>query len=63
LPLKQVRGSLQLSEAVLVDVGVPIGPMIAPINDKRAALQTKIRVLAPEAQIRTLGRKRRRNRS
>jgi monovalent cation:H+ antiporter-2, CPA2 family len=57
-----IEASLQLSEAVLVDVGVPIGPVIASIHDKRAALQTEIKAMAPKAQIRALGRRRLRDR-
>jgi CPA2 family monovalent cation:H+ antiporter-2 len=30
-----IEASLQLSEAVLVDLGVPMGPVIASIHDKR----------------------------
>jgi CPA2 family monovalent cation:H+ antiporter-2 len=54
-----IEASLQLSEAVLVDVGVPIGPVIASIHDKRAALQAEIKAMVPQAQIRPLGRRRR----
>jgi monovalent cation:H+ antiporter-2, CPA2 family len=57
-----IEASLQLSEAVLVDVGVPMGPVIASIHEKRAALQAEIRSMAPAAQIRTLGRQRLRDR-
>jgi CPA2 family monovalent cation:H+ antiporter-2 len=57
-----IEASLQLSEAVLVDVGVPIGPVIASIHDKRAALQAEIKTMAPEAQVRLLGRRRLRDR-
>ena len=57
-----IEASLQLSEAVLVDVGVPIGPVIASIHDKRAALQAEIKAMAPKAQIRALGRRRLRDR-
>jgi CPA2 family monovalent cation:H+ antiporter-2 len=53
-----VEASLQLSEAVLVDVGVAMGPVIASIHEKRAALQTAIKAMAPGAQVRTLGRRR-----
>jgi CPA2 family monovalent cation:H+ antiporter-2 len=58
-----VEASLQLSEAVLVDVGVPIGPVIASIHDKRAALQAEIKAMVPQAQVRKLGRRRQRARS
>ena len=53
-----IEASLQPSEAVLVDVGVPMGPVIASIHEKRAALQDAIKAMAPEAEVRTLGRRR-----
>jgi CPA2 family monovalent cation:H+ antiporter-2 len=37
-----VESSLQLSEAVLVDLGVAMGPVIASIHTKRAELRSKI---------------------
>jgi monovalent cation:H+ antiporter-2, CPA2 family len=37
-----LESSLQLSEAVLVDLGVAMGPVIASIHEKRAELRTKI---------------------
>jgi len=40
-----VESSLQLSEAVLVDLGVPMGPVIASIHEKRAELREEIRML------------------
>jgi monovalent cation:H+ antiporter-2, CPA2 family len=52
-----IEASLQLSEAVLVDLGVPMGPVIASIHEKRAALQADIRAMAPAARIRPLGRR------
>jgi len=57
-----IEASLQLSEAVLADVGVPIGPVIASIHGKRATLQDAIKAMAPQAQVRTLGRRRLRDR-
>jgi CPA2 family monovalent cation:H+ antiporter-2 len=57
-----IEASLQLSEAVLIDVGVPMGPVIASIHEKRAALQDDIKAMAPEAKVRTLGRRRLRDR-
>jgi monovalent cation:H+ antiporter-2, CPA2 family len=57
-----IEASLQLSEAVLVDVGVPMGPVIASIHEKRAALQDGIKAMAPEAEVRMLGRRRLRDR-
>ena len=53
-----VEASLQLSEAVLVDLGVPMGPVIASIHEKRAELQASIKAMAPEAEVRQLGRRR-----
>lgn len=44
-----VEASLQLAEAVLVDVGVPMGPAIASIHEKRAEIRTQIQSAAPEA--------------
>jgi len=57
-----IEASLQLSEAVLVDVGVPMGPVIASIHEKRAALQDAIRTMVPEAQVRIRRRRRLRDR-
>lgn len=37
-----LEASLQLSEAVLVDLGVAMGPVIASIHDKRADLRKRI---------------------
>lgn len=37
-----LESSLQLSEAVLVDLGVAMGPVIASIHEKRAELRAKI---------------------
>jgi len=53
-----IEASLQLSEAVLVDVGVPMGPVIASIHEKRSELQAAIKAMAPEADIRQFGRRR-----
>lgn len=41
-----IESSLQLSEAVLVDLGVAMGPVIASIHEKRAQLRTQIMNLA-----------------
>jgi CPA2 family monovalent cation:H+ antiporter-2 len=38
-----LESSLQLSEAVLVDLGVAMGPVIASIHEKRAALRDEIK--------------------
>ena len=53
-----IEASLQLSEAVLVDIGVPMGPVIASIHDKRDELQAAIKAMAPDAEVRMLGRSR-----
>ncbi len=53
-----VEASLQLSETVLVDLGVAMGPVIASIHEKRAEIQAGIKALAPEAEVRPLGRRR-----
>jgi CPA2 family monovalent cation:H+ antiporter-2 len=37
-----LESSLQLSEAVLVDIGVPMGPVIASIHEKRDELRDEI---------------------
>ena len=37
-----VESSLQLAEALLVDLGVPMGPVIASIHEKRAELRSRI---------------------
>jgi CPA2 family monovalent cation:H+ antiporter-2 len=57
-----IEASLQLSEAVLVDLGVAMGPVIASIHEQRAAFQAAIRAMAQEAVVRTLGRRRLRDR-
>jgi CPA2 family monovalent cation:H+ antiporter-2 len=53
-----IEASLQLSEAVLVDLGIPMGPVIATIHEKRAEMQALIRTMAPGAAVRPLGRRR-----
>ena len=47
-----IEASLQLSEAVLVDLGVPMGPVIASIHEQRARFQAEIRADAPGASVR-----------
>ena len=37
-----LESSLQLSEAVLVDLGIAMGPVIASIHEKRAQLRQEI---------------------
>ena len=53
-----VEASLQLSEAVLIDLGMPMGPVIATIHEKRAEIQAQIKAMAPDAAVRQLGRRR-----
>lgn len=52
-----IEASLQLSEAVLVDLGVPMGPVLVSIHERRAAEQAAIRAAAPQARIRPLGQR------
>ncbi len=50
-----VESSLQLAEALLVDLGVPMGPVIASIHEKRAELRAAIQangVVRPRLAIR-----------
>ena len=42
-----IEASLQLSEAVLVDVGIAMGPVMVSIHEKRAELQTDIKAMVP----------------
>jgi CPA2 family monovalent cation:H+ antiporter-2 len=54
-----VEASLQLSEAALVDLGVPMGPVIASIHGKRDELRAAIKSEADlEEKPRRLGRRR-----
>ena len=58
-----VEASLLLSEALLVDIGVPMGPVIASIHDRRAEFRAEIQQLAPEAYVRPMRRRLRRERA
>ena len=53
-----LEASLQLSEAALVDLGVPMGPVIASIHEKRDELRTKIKTEADLEEKPALGRRR-----
>lgn len=54
-----LEASLQLSEAVLVDIGLAMGPVIASIHEKRDQLRAKIKAEAElEEAPRQLGRRR-----
>ncbi|MBV8768443.1 MAG: NAD-binding protein, partial [Hyphomicrobiales bacterium] len=48
-----IEASLQLSEAVLVDIGVPMGKVIASIHDKRDSFR-KLLQPAREGEIRAI---------
>ena len=52
-----IEASLQLSEAVLVDLGVPMGPVIVSIHEARAVLQAEIKALAPAMRVRRQARR------
>ena len=53
-----LEASLQLSEAVLVDTGMPMGPVIASIHEKRSQLRAEIMERANLAEEPALGRRR-----
>jgi CPA2 family monovalent cation:H+ antiporter-2 len=54
-----VESSLQLAEAVLVDLGVPMGPVIASIHEKRAELRSTIQGSSSTSVRPALSRRRR----
>ena len=53
-----LEASLQLSEAVLVDIGLAMGPVIASIHEKRSELRAEIMKEAELAEEPSLGRRR-----
>ena len=53
-----LEASLQLSEAVLVDIGVAMGPVIASIHEKRSELRSEIMAQAEMSAEPRLGRRR-----
>jgi CPA2 family monovalent cation:H+ antiporter-2 len=53
-----MEGSLQMSEAVLVDIGVAMGPVIASIHEKRSELRAHIREEGELSAEPALGRRR-----
>jgi monovalent cation:H+ antiporter-2, CPA2 family len=53
-----LESSLQLSEAVLVDLGVAMGPVIASIHEKRDELRAQIKAAAEMEDEPRLGRRR-----
>ncbi|WP_426164339.1 cation:proton antiporter [Sandarakinorhabdus sp. DWP1-3-1] len=52
-----IESSLQLAEAVLVDLGVPMGPVIASIHEKRAELRSRIQAGGPTRPRRAVRRR------
>lgn len=56
-----LEASLQLSEAVLVDVGLAMGPVIASIHEKRDELRAAIKAEAELKEAPRLGRRRARD--
>jgi CPA2 family monovalent cation:H+ antiporter-2 len=56
-----LEASLQLSEAVLVDVGLAMGPVIASIHEKRDELRAQIKAEAELNEAPRLGRRRARD--
>lgn len=52
-----LEASLQLSEAVLVDIGLAMGPVIASIHEKRAELRARIMQEGEMEHEPTLGRR------
>jgi CPA2 family monovalent cation:H+ antiporter-2 len=46
-----VEASLQLSEAALVGLGIPVGPVIASIHEKRDELRHALQQAAREAGL------------
>jgi CPA2 family monovalent cation:H+ antiporter-2 len=53
-----LEASLQLSEAVLVDIGLAMGPVIASIHEKRSQLRSQIMKQGELAEEPSLGRRR-----
>jgi CPA2 family monovalent cation:H+ antiporter-2 len=58
-----LEASLQLSEAVLVDIGLAMGPVIASIHEKRSELRAEIMQQGELTEEPTLGRRRLRDAS
>ena len=53
-----LESSLQLSEAVLVDIGLAMGPVIASIHEKRSEMRAEIMAEGELAHEPSLGRRR-----
>ncbi|HMI41927.1 MAG TPA: cation:proton antiporter, partial [Sphingomicrobium sp.] len=56
-----LESSLQLSEAVLIDLGLAMGPVIASIHEKRSEMRAEIMAEGELAREPTLGRRRARD--
>ena len=56
-----LESSLQLSEAVLIDLGLAMGPVIASIHEKRSEMRAEIMAEGELAHEPTLGRRTARN--
>lgn len=52
-----VEASLLLSETLLVDIGVPMGPVLASIHERRAEFRSEIQAMAPGATVRQTRRR------
>ena len=52
-----VEASLLLSETLLVDIGVPMGPVITSIHERRAQFRAEIQKLAPGSNVRSARRR------
>ena len=50
-----IEASLQLGEAVLVDLGIPMGRVLVSIHERRAAFQAEIKARVPGVEVRDLG--------
>ena len=50
-----IEASLQLGEAVLVDLGVPMGRVLVSIHEKRAEFQAEIKARVPGVEVRLRG--------
>jgi monovalent cation:H+ antiporter-2, CPA2 family len=46
-----IEASLQLAEATLVDIGVPMGPVIASVHEQRAAYRAEIQQGTPATTL------------
>jgi monovalent cation:H+ antiporter-2, CPA2 family len=46
-----IEASLQLAEATLVDIGVPMGPVIASVHEQRAVYRAEMQQGAPEKDL------------